>query len=330
MADKVRLASVGIGWWAGVLSDAVGRSGEAEIVTCFARSEDSRKAFSEKNGCRAAASYDEVLKDPEVEGILLVTPHSTHDDMIAQAASAGKHLFVEKPLTLTAAGAKKAIADTSAAGVTLQVGHHRRRQGANREIKKMIESGALGQLHQLEANLSLGMGLTPRPGWRSDPAECPAGAMTGLGVHMIDNLHYLAGPVKRLFAMSKRIAAKSELDDVTSIVLEFEGGPLGYIGSTYVVPKICTTAAFGTQLNAWSEEEGGRLFTQKPDQMVREEVTCEEGDPLADEITEFANCIRGTAKPETGGPESLEVVAVLEAVIESARTGKPVEVDTYR
>ncbi|MDA1000654.1 MAG: Gfo/Idh/MocA family oxidoreductase [bacterium] len=283
-----------------------------------------------KYGCRAAASYEEVLKDPEVEGILLVTPHSTHDDMIAQAASAGKHVFVEKPLTLTAAGAKKAIADTSKAGVTLLVGHNRRRSGANRKIKEMIDSGALGQLHQLEANLSLGAGLTPRAGWRSDPAECPAGAMTGLGVHMIDNLHYLAGPVKRLFAMSKRIAGKSQLDDVTSIVLEFEGGPLGYIGSTYVIPKICTTTAFGTQLNAWSEEDGARFFIQKPDQMVRQEIPCQAGDSLAEEITEFAGCIRGTAKPETGGPESLEVVAVLEAVVESARTNQAVEISKYR
>ncbi len=328
--EKVRLASVGLGWWSNILADAVGRSGAGEIVRGFARSEDARKAFAEKHGCRPAASLDEILKDPEVDGILVATPHSTHPDIICEAASAGKHIFVEKPLTLTVAEAKRAVKAAANADVTLLVGHNRRRQGANRRIREMIDKGELGVVHQLESNLSLAMGLNPRQGWRNDADECPVGAMTGLGVHMVDNLHYLAGPVKRLSALSKKIAAKGNLDDVTAIVLEFESGPLGYIGTTYVISKICVTSVYGTEASAWAEEEATRLFVQKPDAEARSEVPCETVDHLAEQMGEFAGCIRGTATPETGGPEATEVVAVLEAVIESVKSGEVVEVSQFR
>ncbi len=328
--DKVRLASVGLGWWAGVLVEAVNRSGAAEVVSGFARSEDSRKAFAEKFGCRPAASLDEVLNDSEVEGILVATPHSTHPDIICQAASAGKHVFVEKPLTLTVADGRKAYEATQKAGVTLQVGHNRRRQGGNRRLREMIDKGELGMVHHIEGNLSLAAGQNPRQGWRNDAAECPAGGMTGLGVHMVDNLHYLGGPVKRLSAFSKKILGKGNLDDVTNVILEFEGGPLGYINCTYVIPKICMNSVFGTEANAWTEEEGEKLYFQKLDQMAREEIPCKGGDALADQITEFAKCIREGGEPETGGPASIEVVAVLEAIVESVATGKVVEVSNYR
>ena len=107
MTEKVRLASIGLGWWGNVLADAVKRSGEAEVVSCFARTEATRQAFAEKYGCRAAESVEEILNDSEVDGLLTATPHSNHPELIAQAASAGKHIFVEKPLTLNVAEAKK-------------------------------------------------------------------------------------------------------------------------------------------------------------------------------------------------------------------------------
>ena len=328
--EKVRLASIGLGWWGGMLVDAVNRSGDCEVVSCFARSEDSRKAFSEKFGCRQAGSLDELLADSEVEGVIIATPHSTHPDMICAAASAGKHVFVEKPLTLTVAEGKRSYEATQKAGVTLQVGHHRRRQGGNRRVREMIDKGELGMIHHLEANLSLPMGQNPAPGWRTDPKEVPTGALTGLGVHMIDNLLYLAGPVKRVSCLSKRILGKSDIDDATNVILEFESGPLGYIGMSLVLPKICVTSAYGTDACAWAEEEGSKLYFQKKDQQARESLPVEAGDALADEMSEFARCIREGATPETGGPEGLEVIAVQEAIIESAGTGQVAEVSKYR
>jgi predicted dehydrogenase len=325
MTEKVKLASVGLGWWGNVLAEAAKRSGEVDIVSCFARSEATRRAFAEKHDCREAQSLDEILKDPEVDGLLTATPHSHHPDLIAAAASAGKHIFVEKPLTLTVAEAKKAIAAAQEANVVLQVGHHRRRQGANRRIKAMIDNGDLGALHQLEGNLSV---FKPQPPtWRSKAEEQPLGGLTGLGVHMIDTLHYFAGPMKRVFCFSKKVTGKQgDIDEATVVAVEFENGPLGYIGFSLSVPKVCTVTAFGDKASAWSYEEGARLYFEKNDEFTRTELEVDAGDAIADEIIEFARSIRGEATPETGGPEGLAVVQVMEALYESHKTGKAVEV----
>jgi predicted dehydrogenase len=154
--------------------------------------------------------------------------------------------------------------------------------------------------------------------------------MTGLGVHMVDNLHYLAGPVKRLSAFSNKLSSKGSQDNVASIVLEFESGALGYIGTTYGIPKVFNTAAFGTNANAWSEEEGKRLFIQSKGEQTRTEESVDDGDAIADELADFARCIREGESPEAGGPEGLEVIAVLEAVIESVKSNRVVEVSQIR
>ncbi len=328
--EKVGLGSVGLGWWGGELAEAANRSGAGQIVSCFARKEEGRKAFAEKYGCRQAASLDDLLQDSEVEGLLIATPHSTHADLVCEAASAGKHVFVEKPLTLTVAEAQRAVDAASKAGIVLMVGHHRRRQGATRRLREMLDKGELGMVHHLEANLSSPIGLKPRGGWRSDPAECPAGGMTGLGVHMIDNLHYLAGPMKRVSAFSKKLLGAGNLDEITTAAIEFECGALGYLETSTVIPKVCLTAAYGTEGAAWSEEEGGKLYIQKTREDTRTSLPVEAGDALAEELAEFAKCTRDGGTPETGGPEAMEVVAVVEAIIESAGTGVTVEVGRFR
>ena len=192
----------------------------------------------------------------------------------------------------------------------------------------MIEAGELGVLHQLEGNLSVFKQQPPN--WRSNPAEQPLGALTGLGVHMIDTMHYFAGPMKRVFCFSKSVVGDQPIDEATVVAVEFENGPLGYIGFSLSVPKICTITAFGNQASAWSEEEGERLFLEKNDQFKRTELEIESLDPLADQITEFANSIRGKTTPETGGPEGLAVVEVMEALVESQKSGRAVDVSDFR
>jgi predicted dehydrogenase len=146
----------------------------------------------------------------------------------------------------------------------------------------------------------------------------------------VDNFYYLGGPVKRVFAFSKKVLAPGNLDDVSVIGMEFESGPLGYLSTSLVIPKVITTVAYGTEAAAWSEEDGSRLYLQKKDDPARRELPVEAGDSVADQLSEFARCIRGEAVPETGGREGIEVTAVLQAVEKSVATGKAVEVSEFR
>jgi predicted dehydrogenase len=330
VGDGVGLALVGLGWWGGVLAEAVRNADGAELVGCYSRTESTRDGFAAEHETRAASSWDALLADPRVDGLLIATPHSTHADLVVDAASAGKHAFVEKPFTLTVAEGRRAVDAAEAAGIVLAVGHNRRRQPATRRLKELVDGGELGTMHHVEANLSSPRELDPRTGWRGDPAESPGGGMTGLGVHMVDNLIYLVGRPARLAAFSKQILSRSKLDDATTIILEFESGPLGYVATSMVVPDISMVGAIGHDAAAWNVGDGAHLYVQKVGDKERTEMPVGTLDTVKDQIEEYARCIAGNGRPETGGPEALEVVAVLEATMESARTGKVVELDEVR
>jgi predicted dehydrogenase len=330
MGDGVGLALVGVGWWGGVLAEAVRSADGAELVACYARTESTRDRFAADHQTKAATSWDELLADPQVDGLLLATPHSTHADQIVDAASAGKHVFVEKPLTLTVAEGRRAVDAADAAGIVLQVGHNRRRQPATRRLKELVDGGALGTIQHVEANLSNPKELTPRTGWRGDPAESPGGGMTGLGVHMVDSLIYLVGRPARVAAFSKQILGRSKLDDATVIILEFESGPLGYVATSMVVPDIATVGVIGHDAAAWNVSDGAHFYVQKVGDPERTEMPVDTLDTVRDQIEEYVRCIAGNGRPETGGREALEVVAVLEATMDSARSGKVVYLDEVR
>jgi predicted dehydrogenase len=329
--ESVRLGVIGLGWFGGVLTESAGSTGVADVVSCFARSEASREAFAAKHGCRAASSLDEMLADPEIEGVLVVTPHSTHVEIVEAVASAGKHVFVEKPLTLNVAEARRCIEATDRAGVTLQVGFNRRRQPANRRIRAMLDAGELGTVMQFEGMHAAPGALNPDIApWRMDPAESPLGGMAALGIHEVDTFNYLAGPVARVGAISKRLAGIKDIDEATVLMLELESGPLAYLGTTYFAPPVVTVAAYGTDANVWNEGDGARFFVQRKGEPSRGEESVDTIDTLADEMAEFARCIREKAEPETGGAEGLEAAAVLEAAIESVASGRVVDVADLR
>src|SRR3989449_1525382 len=177
----VRVAAIGTGRWGGTLADAAGRGTGLSIVACTSRSAENRAAFAKTYGCRDLPTLDAVLADREVEGVLITTPHTAHAEHIVAAASAGKHVFVDKPFTLTVADARRATEACRRAGVVLAVGHQRRKQAASRALKRLIDEGAFGRVAQIEGNFSADYGfsstLTTRV-WRGGRAPAPGGAPT--------------------------------------------------------------------------------------------------------------------------------------------------------
>jgi predicted dehydrogenase len=331
MSETVRLASVGLGWWGEILADGVEAGDEAEIVSCFSRTTKTRDAFATARCSRQAATFEDLLADDSVEGLLLATPHLSHADLIEAAAEAGKHVFVEKPFTLNVADGKRAIIAAEKAGVVLQVGHNKRRQVANRRLKTLIDGGELGTVVMVEATQTAPMALNfGNEYWRASRDESPLGSMTSLGVHMIDTLSYLMGPVARVFTFSNTILDKPAIDHVTTIVLEFESGQLGYLGTSLVAPPSVSITVRGTGGSAWNDEDGNKFYRQALTEKTREAESIEVIDTVADEISEFARSIRGDATPETGGAEGLEVIAVLATAIASSESGQAESVSDFR
>src|SRR5690242_12949075 len=148
----VRVAGIGMGWWSDVLADAVARSGKLEIAACFTRSEDKRSAFAAKYHCRAAASYQEILGDREIEAIINTTPNDVHLETTLAAAQAGKHVFLDKPIANTVADARAITEGCRRAKVVLALGYQRRRESHFRWIKSHLAE--FGKLVNAEANIS--------------------------------------------------------------------------------------------------------------------------------------------------------------------------------
>jgi predicted dehydrogenase len=322
MADPVRFASVGLGWWGKTLAEGALRSGAATPAACWSRSAQARGDFASTFGCDDVASLDDVLADDRVEALVVATPHSTHAPIMLAAFAAGKHVFVEKPLTVDVGEGERCVRAAEEAGVVLQVGHHRRRQTANRRIKAMIDAGELGTVEHVEAQHS---GPTifgwPEGSWRRDRAEMPAGATTVMGCHMLDTMRYLLGPATRLAALSKRIVGLADVDDATAYLIEFESGPIGYLGTSVAIPWQTTIAVYGTDGAVWNHDDGARLIIQRRDERERHDLPIEENDPIAEELAEFARCIRDGGTPETDGRAGLEVVRMIEAAVRSAEGG---------
>lgn len=132
-----------------------------ELVTCFGRNPEPRRTFAEEVGAEAATSLDGLLGDDRIDAVMIATPHTTHAELVCEAASAGKHVFVEKPMTLTVTDARRCIEAASEARVTLYVNHFRRRMTATVRLQQMAASGELSMIQQLEAYFS--RPVTSRP-----------------------------------------------------------------------------------------------------------------------------------------------------------------------
>jgi predicted dehydrogenase len=331
--SPVRVASVGVGWWGKVLADATRRDTGLSVVACTSRSADTRDVFAKTHGARALPSYDAVLADPEVDGVLITTPHSVHAEQVVAAAKAGKHVFVDKPFTLTLADARRATDACRDAGVVLAVGHQRRKQAASRELKRLLEAGVFGRVAQIEGNMSADGGFSLKPGvWRTRRAETPGGSMTNLGIHHVDTFQYLLGPIARVMAFSRQVALTGvEIEDATSILFEFQSGALGYLGTSWVhANRTSMITVHGTEAQAWSEADGARLFLGRRGEPERTAVALAPVDAIVEELREFARCVTDRTTPEVSGAEGTATIAVLEAIVESAATGRAVPVEHDR
>jgi predicted dehydrogenase len=341
MADKVRLASIGLGRWARVLARGAQRGTVIELASCYSRSPESRAKFQEEYGVgRAASTLDEWLADTEIEGVLVTTPNDSHKSVILECIDAGKAVYTDKPIAHTMEDAGEIARAAVTSGVPFAVGHSARRLGGHRAMKQWIDTGKIGRVSLAEANFSNERGLElTTDTWRWFADKSPGGAMIQLGVHHADNLQYLLGPVAAVSSHARRLYTKSEVPDAIMSILEFESGPLGYLGTGWASPGVYQLRLQGTEANLfydldfnnWDEshlvDSKSTLVSQAYRESVRPPVDMPQTDMFREQLDEFALAIRGEAEIEVGAVEGIRALAVVHAALESSRRkGEAVEV----
>jgi len=251
---------------------------------------------------------------------VLATPHTRHLDQILAAAAAGKHVFCEKPFTLTAADARTALDALASRGLKAGVGHNRRFSPNLRELKRMVDAGELGDMIHIEGQFAANM--APAAGtWRDSRRESPAGGMTSLGIHTVDAYIHLFGRVADVRALSKRVAIPYDIDDTTSVLINFENGRTGYLGTIPASASLWHVRALGTK--GYAEVYAHDRFSYTLSDGTEDSLTFPGyGYPglatVADELEAFARDISGTGAPAIPPDQIIHGVAVLEAIIASA------------
>ena len=216
-----------MGWWSDVLADAIQRSGKLEIVSCYTRSEEKRERFAAKYRCRPAASYEAMLADTEIEAIINTTPNDAHLATTRAAAAAGKHIFLDKPIANSVSDGRAITEACRRAGVVLALGYQRRRESHFRWIRRQIDDGLFGKLVNAEANISRDrLGKIDLTSWRYQAAGMPGGVMLQIGIHYIDVLEYLIGPIHAVRGQSAQLVLPGDNPDVASLILQHENGAL--------------------------------------------------------------------------------------------------------
>jgi predicted dehydrogenase len=342
--SRVRLGLSGLGSFGVVIANAVKKSNNAELITCFDILPEQRRKYGKQFECDQEESFEALIKRDDIDGVLLVTPNCVHAEQAILAAERGKHVYVIKPIANTIDDGKRMIAACEKAGVVLMVGHPRRRHAASRKAKELVDTGVIGKPIMVEANASSRQGFELTPDkfrWRGDDSGCPAGSLMTIGIHDVDMYNYIFGPIKTVFSFFKKLHIPAEVEDVTTTVCEFESGILGYLGSNFASPRTDWIYMYGTEANlVWtiptldlSFDERHKVATEKPPATrlllfekgkSEREIPLSPVEPYVEEMEEFSRCIRTGEQPETTGQGGLASLSFIRAAIESARTRTPV------
>lgn len=323
-----KVASIGIGWWSDVLADAAGRTdGQVEIVSCFTRSEDKRRAFAEKYDCRNVSSLDELLSDPDLDGIINTTPNHVHLETTRAAAKAGKHVFLDKPIANVIGEAKAITQVCKDAGVVLAVGYQRRRESHFRWIKERIDSGEFGTMVQAEANISRDReGKFELGHWRYTADGMPGGVMLQIGLHYVDVLMMLLGPIKTVSGMASQLVLPGDNPDVGTLMMHHENGAISSLSTSYAsASEYYLMNVYGKKMSAYYSLFDGLRYL-KQGELNQSAVKTEAVDTLAEELIEWANAARGNGSVEVGGEGATNSLAVVKAGIKSVSENRHVDV----
>ena len=315
----LNVAVVGLGWWGRTILSLLGGSRKLQVV----RRVD---PFVREPG--VDADLDEALADPKVQAVILCTPHSQHTGQIIRAAGAGKHVFCEKPLSLTRADVERAVRACNDNRVVLAVGHEKRFEPPMREVFRMARMGELGTLLQVEANFSQDKFLAlPKDNWRLSEKEAPAGPMTATGIHLLDLSVGLLGPAARVFASVRQLGSPLVNGDTLGVLVNFKSGANALLSAILATPFEGRFALYGTK--GWVEVRDkthpeapqGWTLTFKPGDADKTVKEYPPAPAVLANLEAFADAISGHAPYPVPQQDMIANICALEAIFRSAASG---------
>lgn len=326
----VRWGIIGLGRIADTeIAPAISASPQGLLHGVVSRDQGRADAFAQRHGAvRALTGYKDLLTDPEVDAVYIATPNALHPDQVVAAAEAGKHVLCDKPLALSVADARRAVAACEQAGVRLGITFQTRFHDNFDRFRDIVTGGSLGDIRVVQVEMSAGRTLLK--GWRTDPALAGLGTINNIGVHAFDLLSYLLGAeVREVTALTGHEEGLVP-ETLALLLLRFAGGALGYVNVNQSVafPQADITV-YGTK---------GRVVGRSCTRMnMAGTLTITTGErettlPTAsyeaykNVVMAFEHAIAAGREPSPSGLDGLRSVKLTAAIAEAVSTGRTVAV----
>ena len=325
----VKVAMIGLGWW-GKKMTAVLQNAKQDIeIVCAAEPNPAGAEFAKDYGFKVYSDHRGALGHPGVEAVILATPHSLHAQQIEDSVASGKHIFCEKPLALTRAGAEKAVNACAANKLVLGMGHERRWEPPIADLLAKADAGVLGRIHQIEANFSHDKFLAlDRDNWRLKADQAPAGGMTATGIHLLDLSVRLLGPAESVVCICEQLSSDLPQGDTVSAYVKFCGGGTSYVSASLANPFMSRFTVYGSKGwidirdKAHVEAPAGWIVTSAMAGGPIATVEVPPAEPVKDNLVSFARAVRGIETYPITAAQLVDTIALLEAVFASALSRK--------
>lgn len=330
---------VGAGYFSKFQYEAWNRIPEVTITAMCNRDPIRGAAIQSEYGiARRYTSYRDMLETEKPDFVDVITPPNTHREMSRIAGELRIHVICQKPLSPTFAEAEQIVAEARQAGIRFMVHENFRFQPWHREIKRLLERGAIGKLHSLSFRMRMG------DGWGDDAyqarqpyfREMPRMLVYETGVHFIDTFRYLAGEIDGVFGILRRLNPVIAGEDAGLLVFEFAGGAIGVWDANrynecndsdprYTFGEFLVEGAGGSiRLYLDGRITIHPLGGQETQHVYEHRRHAFAGDCVYTAQRHFVDCMLNGKTFETDGDDYLRTLAVQEAVYRSAATGQPV------
>jgi predicted dehydrogenase len=319
---------IGAGYWGPNIVRNLYEAPGAEAVAVADLSQDRLDAISKRfPAVRVTTDYRELIDDPSIDAICVVTPVGTHRKLAEEAFAAGKHVFVEKPLARTVSDAEAIVRAGERAGKTLMVGHTFVYNPAVVVVKGILDAKGIGEVHYLDSQ-RVNLGLH----------QFDINVLWDLGPHDVSIALYWIDEEPEWVQCSGACFVQDGIEDVVFLMIGFPSGAIAHAHLSWLAPsKLRTTIVIGSKKMVVYDDnqavEKVKIYDQGVERLESDELrrSYRAGDihsprvPMTEalqiEMRHFIECVRDGKKPRSDGEAGLQVVRVLELAMRSLRSG---------
>ena len=322
MADTIRVGVVGCGGLGRRQAQIAAEATDVELVGVSDLHLPAAQEVAEQHGLSLATADLRELLAEDLDAVLVVTPTSTHAEIVVAAAQAGCNVFCEKPMATSVADCERMMAACEENDVHLMIGYVLRFRNGHRDLKRLVDEGKVGEVRIAWAAR---MGGRPPAGigeWRRDRAK--VGGLYSGACHEMDLLLWYAGPVRSVRGfVNWGSFADTDTEDSIIIGWEHQNGAIGSLHSSQLYPVGGSALGVGGTKGALKLEGNKVIFADH--ERNTESYQFEANDALVEELAHFFDCVRTGQEPLIPGKAGRDSLEIFEAAYLSAERGETIE-----